>query len=136
MLKKLGDVLTVYDKILIILIILVTLGGIGWSTFYVTGSNSKYVIIEHNNQMVHKIRLVGSLKKEIPIDLNPGKAEVVIRDGKVKIREMPREICPLGICADTGWISGNGEMIICIPNQIAITIKSQSQTEEPDAIVH
>lgn len=139
MLNKLGEILTPYDKILIILIILVTLVGVGWSTFHFMDQSAKYIVIERNNKEVHKIRLVSGLEKKVTLELNPGKAVIVIKEGKVRILEMPKDICPLGICANTGWINKVGEMIVCMPNRIVISIKASGNvdtTEEPDAIVH
>jgi hypothetical protein len=136
MLKNLAKILTTYDKILITLIIILTVGGIFWSFFQINNSSAKYIVIEYNNEMVHKIRLVKGLKKRINLDLDKGNAEIVIENGRVRILEMPKEICPLGICSDTGWVNNAGEMIVCIPNQILITIETQEVNEEPDAIVY
>ncbi|KXS43951.1 MAG: hypothetical protein AWU54_851 [Candidatus Frackibacter sp. T328-2] len=136
MLKILRNMLTIYDKGLIILIILVTLSGIGWSFLHFVNSDARYVVIEHNSQVVSKVRLVEGLEKKISLDLSSGKAEIVIKEGKVRILEMPKEVCPLGICSDTGWISRAGEMIVCMPNKIVVAIKSKGVSQEPDAVVY
>ncbi|SJZ69582.1 NusG domain II-containing protein [Selenihalanaerobacter shriftii] len=136
MLTNLRQVLTFYDKLLIISIILITLVGIGISIFYFNNDGAEYIVIEYNDEIVHKIRLVSGLEKKVTLPLSSGKAEVVIDEGKVRMLEMPNEICPLGICSDTGWISNVGDMIVCMPNKIIITIEKTGVSSQPDAITY
>ena len=54
----------------------------------------------------------------------------VIRDGKVY---MESASCPDGICEKHGAIFRDGESIICLPNQVVITVTSQNE-EAPDVV--
>ncbi|MBM7624675.1 NusG domain II-containing protein [Sporohalobacter salinus] len=136
MFQNLRNVLTLYDKVLIIFILLTTVVGISWSISHLVldSQSTKYVIIEHKGQTLNKLRLASDLERKITIDLDSGKAEVMIRDGKVRMLEMSEDICPLGICSDTGWISKPGNIIVCIPNQIIIAIEAQDSIDKIDAI--
>ncbi|ADL11977.1 NusG domain II-containing protein [Acetohalobium arabaticum] len=136
MFQKLRGILTTYDKILIISILLFTIVGIGWSVFNLAEDNqsAKYVVIEHKNQVLNKFRLTSDFQKRITIDLDHGTAEIMVENGEVRMMEMPREICPLGICSDTGWVSNVGETIVCIPNQIVIAVEAQDSEDKIDGI--
>ena len=56
----------------------------------------------------------------------------VIREGKVY---MESASCPDGICAKHRGIFRNGDSIICLPNQVVITIDLQQNDEAPDIVV-
>ena len=48
---------------------------------------------------------------------------VEIKDGKVCMEESS---CRNQICVDTGWISRKNEIIVCLPNQVYVTIEDDS----------
>ncbi|MGM0472036.1 MAG: NusG domain II-containing protein [Bacillota bacterium] len=135
MFKKLQQIMTIYDKILIGFILAVTVVGIGWSTFnfITTNQAAEFVVIKHQGQVHSKIRLSSTLEKKVEIDLDHGQAEVLIKDGRVRMLEMERDVCPLGICYQTGWIDSPNEMIVCVPNQIMVSIESEADSNEIDA---
>ena len=56
----------------------------------------------------------------------------VIREGKVY---MERASCPDGICAKHRGIFRDGDSIICLPNQVVITVDLQQKEEAPDIVV-
>ena len=55
---------------------------------------------------------------------------LVIENGKAYIREAS---CPDGICCAHHPISLNGESIICLPNQVVVKIKANSE-DSPDIV--
>lgn len=36
---------------------------------------------------------------------------------------MSKEICPNSICSDIGWIDNTYQSIVCLPNNIIVTIE-------------
>lgn len=46
-----------------------------------------------------------------------------VKNGKVRMLEMNRQICPERICSETGWIDSSHEAIVCLPNKIIVTIQ-------------
>lgn len=54
----------------------------------------------------------------------PG-GQAIIEYGAGKVRVSPQEpgFCPERICIRTGWISKPGQIIVCIPNRMTITIE-------------
>lgn len=133
MFQKLRNILTIYDIVLIISILLFTFVGIGWSVFNLAedSQSAKYVIIEHKKQVLNKFRLTSDFKKRIIIDLDDGEAVIMIENGEVRIIE---NTCPDQVCVETGWISEVGEMITCVPNQIVVTIETQDSEGRIDGI--
>ncbi len=57
---------------------------------------------------------------------------VVIQDGKVSVTQAS---CPDGICKAHRPISDHGEIIICLPHRIVITVQASKSDTGPDIIV-
>lgn len=77
----------------------------------------------------------GSRYYKVPVPR--GVATVEIKDGRVRVLRMPKEVCPLGICADTGWIANPAQAIVCMPNTMVIKIVGDAASgrysgDEPD----
>ncbi len=79
----------------------------------------------------------GKKIRELPLEEN---AEILvtnvytnkieIQDGKAAITESD---CPGKDCVHSGWITGTGRSIVCLPNRVEIRIEGNS---EVDFIVH
>ena len=54
---------------------------------------------------------------------------IVVEDGTVLVRDMS---CPDRICEQTGAISRQGQVILCLPNRLCIRILS----EEVDGVAY
>lgn len=69
----------------------------------------------------------------LKVDDAYGFNEVTIQDSTVAVT---RSDCANQICVDTGAISRSGEMIVCLPHRLAVTIQSGEGTSgnEYDAI--
>jgi len=122
------------DKILI-----VTLIGVALSIFFLqrisqTHSRQGRVFIEVGNKVVQRFMLREKpLPQEIPIPLPKGEARLEMKEGRVRMLAMNREICPKGICSQMGWIGSPGEMIICMPNRLVVGIEaSEGEVDELD----
>lgn len=64
--------------------------------------------------------------------VNDSKNELVIENGTVYLREAS---CPDKLCVHQGSISYVGQSVICLPNQVTVTIAGQSGKKEPlDAV--
>lgn len=62
-----------------------------------------------------------------------GNLEVEIKDERVRVLSSS---CPHQICVDTGWISRTYEQIICAPNRVFISLKTEAEKEDIDAVSH
>ena len=65
------------------------------------------------------------LSEDQTVDID-GKNTLVIRDGTARMEEAD---CPDQICVHHREISRNGESIICLPNQVVVSVKSSEESE-------
>lgn len=55
-----------------------------------------------------------------------GPSRLVVADGKAKLESAP---CPLKICEGMGPVKRAGEVIVCLPNRIAIQVEGSGASE-------
>lgn len=67
------------------------------------------------------------LSKNADIELLDGRMTICVEDGKVFVKDSD---CKEQLCAHSAPISGEGGMIVCLPNKVVIKVA----TEEVDAI--
>lgn len=126
--------MTLGDKLLIFLIILSSLASIFYISRFTTKSIEKEINIHHNGKVIANIPLYidkESKTYDFKFDENIGIIE--IKEGQVRMLPMNKDICPEGICSDTGWIENSYETIVCLPNKIMVTIEMK-ETQEIDII--
>jgi len=77
----------------------------------------QYLEIYKNN----KILATYSLNQKFTKKLHgiKGETEIIIDNGKVRFSTSP---CPKKYCIHQGWINKANQTIVCIPNQISISI--------------
>ncbi|MFW6022163.1 MAG: NusG domain II-containing protein [Halanaerobiaceae bacterium] len=128
--KSLWHFMTIYDKILIVTIIILSIVAI----IYPVGS-LLYGNNANEGEQVIVIKSQGEEQKRVPMETTYGEEPVIIKaegplgtsiieayQGKVRLREAPPED-PEKICEKTGWIEQTGPIIICVPNQVSIWIE-------------
>ncbi|HHW54787.1 MAG: NusG domain II-containing protein [bacterium] len=121
--------LTRYDKILAIVVILAAISGIIFYSFI--GRNT----VEEQDRIV--IEAMGEVIQEIPIDeLEPGKeipirgylGDSVLEMGEDRVR-LVHSPCPDHLCVYMGWISRPGEIIVCLPNMVMVRVEGKLEPE-------
>lgn len=118
--------MTVGDKFLIFVIILFS----ATSIFYITKSTlnpaDKEVKIQYEGIVIANIPLIPD-KQSKTYDFQFGDNEGIIevKDEQVRMLPMDKDICPEGICSDTGWINYSYQTIVCLPNKIIVTIETK-----------
>lgn len=67
-------------------------------------------------------RMEYSLNTDKTLTVSSGgyTVKIEIRDGRARVAESN---CPDGICKSSGWISKSGEMAICAPAGVRISVK-------------
>lgn len=69
---------------------------------------------------------IFSLKDDGVYEINNGTHTIEIKSGKVKVLSSP---CKDKICMNTGWISKEGESIVCLPYSITITVLGKGEDD-------
>ena len=77
----------------------------------------QYLEIYQNNEILATYSLNQDITKEISGE--KGQTKIIIKNGKVRFSSSP---CSKKYCIHQGWINKANQTIICIPNQISITI--------------
>lgn len=77
----------------------------------------EYLKINMGKQEVGSFNLNQNITKIIEGPI--GKTEIIINSGKVRISKSP---CTKKYCIHQGWINQLNQSIVCIPNQIYISI--------------
>lgn len=78
--------------------------------------------IELDGRLVKEVSFDAATRKQIAVQMPAGEATVEIDGGRVRILEMPRAICPLGLCSSVGWVERSGDSIVCLPNRLVLTV--------------
>lgn len=53
---------------------------------------------------------------------------IEVKGRKVRMLPMDKTICPQAICSNTGWIDGYPKTIVCMPNNIIVSFKSDNNS--------
>lgn len=124
--------LTKADKALILLVILLSLGAMGYIRLQAFSNDEKYVSIQVNGEEIKRFifdsKLIGTI---IPIETEYGTNLIEIGDNQVRVIEAD---CPDKIDVKQGYISKIGETIVCLPNKLVLEIKGISEDTELDII--
>ncbi|MDI6600536.1 MAG: NusG domain II-containing protein [Thermoanaerobacteraceae bacterium] len=128
--------MTKYDKFLIYVIIVVSILGMGYDIYVATNATTGSIItVQIDNEVVEIVPLNFSGESKLYIyTFKKGQAAIETKDGKVRMLPMPRDICPEGICSDTGWIDKPYKNIVCLPNKIMVSINSVEKKNNIDDV--
>ena len=115
------------DILLIAVLVFFSVAGIGGvRNFY--GGNS-HVVVEVDGRHVLELSLDTNVTKTVEGPL--GKTVIVIEDGTARVIESH---CPHHYCVRMGRISRSGEIIICVPNRVMVTIRGGNEEESFDGV--
>lgn len=96
-----------------------------------------FLFLNRQSGNMIQIRVAGQVTAEYSLN-QEGEYEIegiagtnllVIRDGKAW---MEYGDCPDQLCVHMGPISQNGQSIVCLPNQVVVTVTDESQNGEID----
>ncbi len=122
------------DKVLIVVIIVISLVSLGLVKNSAIGHKEKYISIQVDGKEYKKIifdkALIG---KTIPIETEFGYNVIEIGEDNVRVIEAD---CPDKIDVLQGYISRPGEIIVCLPNKLVIEIKGSEETNDIKEVDH
>jgi hypothetical protein len=124
--------LKIFDKIIIVTLIVISILPAGIIMLKNKNKSNNNIVIKVDNKMIKQIPItkVNSSKiYDFKFKNNTGYIEV--KNGRVRMLEMDKKICPNAVCSDTGWIDKSYQTIICLPNSIIVTLE-KNQNEEID----
>jgi len=124
--------MTLWDKILVCSIIIISFAWLGLSVLFSTKEGTKIVEIKVYGNLVEKLTLTENTKDIYSFEFAENTGYIEVKDGAVRMLEMDKDICPDGICSKTGWVKEAYEVIVCMPNGITVNIKNNENNKEKD----
>lgn len=127
------------EKIIVGVILLISLMSMGIMMLTKSNHQNAMIVVKVDNQEVKKIQLnYASDLKTYEFNFQGNTAYLETQNGSVRLLEMSRELCPNAICSETGWINQSYQSIVCLPNQIIITLEGgeiDKNNEELDIVI-
>jgi hypothetical protein len=123
-----NQVMKRWDKILIIAILVTAFVGLALthlgSRIEAASGALAEVVVEVNGSEVLRVPLRANPDRSqyYEVSVPRGIATIEVRDGRVRVLRMPKDVCPLGLCSDTGWIKDSTRPIVCMPNTMVVKI--------------
>jgi len=123
--------ITKYDILLIVFIIIVSSFFIYYNGRIITYSDNNRAVIYSEDKFVGEYVLGSSYKNIFTIKTSKGYNTIKIEDGKIWVEDTD---CPDKYCKSQGKISGDGQVIVCLPNRLIIKIESDKKNDKIDFI--
>lgn len=124
---KIVEILTTYDKILIVLVILLALIMLLIPFYYLNNDDEAELIlkVQLEDELIKTVSVAESYDEKIIFEVEGpiGTHKIEVFQGKVRVLEAPKND-PLKICEQTGWIKREGPVIICVPNKLSLWLES------------
>lgn len=126
------------DKILIVLIIVLSLAGVYFVRSDAFNRGERYVSIQVNGQEIKQITFgPNMIGKTFEIETEYGYNLIEIGDNRARVIDAD---CPDKLDVRQGWISSTHEAIVCLPNRLVVEIRSkvvdQDEDQDYDYISH
>ncbi len=128
--------LTRGDKILIVLILIIS------SLPLLTLSSgkepkSKQIIITIDGEVKYEFLLNEDRSSvyhtfDIVKDGITYQAKLETKEGKVRLLRLPKEVAPLSVHSDTGWIDKSNQMIVALPAKLIVTIEGYADEDKSE----
>lgn len=118
MLKK-GDI------ILASVLVFTTLASYLWIGVIKKQNSSleKVAVIKQDESVVRRIKL-DKVQQPEKIEIKGKYTDVIlVEKGRIRFEDAD---CPDLVCVRTGWLTGAGDMAVCIPNQAVIKIEGEN----------
>jgi hypothetical protein len=98
--------------------------GVGFSfqTFWQTDGLGEWAVIRQNGATVAELDLHTPQQMQVSGPL--GETLIEISSGKARVASDPG---PRQYCVKQGWLSRNGEIAICAPNQVSLQIRGRQK---------
>jgi hypothetical protein len=125
---KITDILTFYDKILIVFVIILSFILL-LIPFYYFGSPAEgeelVLKVQQGDELIKTVAVSDSYQEPIIFEVEGpiGIHRIEVNQGRVRVYEAPADD-PLKICEKTGWIDREGPIIVCVPNSLSLWLES------------
>jgi len=91
--------------------------------------NGKHVVVEVEGRPVLELSFDKDVTETVTGPL--GETVIVIENGTVRIQDSP---CPNHYCVRMGKLRHSGEIAVCVPNRVVVTISGGDETGSFDSV--
>lgn len=117
-------------KDILLTLFLILLAGLAYLyTLIIGNAKGSRVVVNVEGQEYGTFPL--NENKEIDVKIKDGYNIIIIRDGKVSIKDAD---CPDKYCVNQGKINKSGESIICLPHKMSVSISASDEGSGTDAV--
>jgi len=106
------------DILIVLVVVALSVFLIAQSVVGAGGNNDLVIRVTANGEEV-LVRQLGEDHEELTVRGFEGDSYLEISGGKVRMID---SACPDKLCVKSGWISRQGESIVCLPNRVVIEI--------------
>jgi hypothetical protein len=117
------------DKIVIIALVVFSLAGLAVVTLPVAEHEALHGVVRVKGEVVNNIDLNVEVDSRINVTGALGVSVLEVKGGKLRMLSSP---CPDKICVNQGWVCKPGEVIVCVPNAVSVSIEGDGGV---DAII-
>ncbi len=110
------------ELILVGLIVLLAVGFFVYKKAFPAKKGSEVVVSVFGREYA---RFPLNENREFPISYLNNLNLLIIEDGYAYIKEAS---CPDGLCVHQGKINKSGEMIVCLPNEVVVTVEGPEES--------
>ncbi|CDX00883.1 NusG domain II-containing protein [Desulfitobacterium hafniense] len=123
------------EKYLIFGVLIVSGIFLGTMTLAKSETQNTNIVIVVENEVAQRIPLkVQEESQTYEFKFRDQIGYLEVKNGKVRMLEMPKEICPNSICSETGWINNATKAIVCLPNKIIVTIQGVDDSSREEML--
>lgn len=126
--------LTRGDKLLIVLVVILSMMSLMFIKTQGLSKDDKYISVQVDGEEIKKIyfdkKLIGN---EIPIETEYGYNIIELGDEEVRVIDAS---CPDKLDVLQGAISNIGETIVCLPNRLVVEIKGTRENVDRQEIIN
>lgn len=122
--NKINFQLSAHKKELILILAILAVSGLLSAVFYIQNQKTaKQVLVTVDGETVALLDL--NQDTDLIIDGYGGSTDrLIIKDGCASITEAS---CPDKVCIRTGKIHKTGELIVCLPNRVVVSIEGEEE---------
>lgn len=119
--------LTRGDITVIVFFLVVSLAGVVGARY--SGFGGRHVVVEAGGVRTLVLSLGENTRATAAGPL--GETEIIVENGAVRIGSSP---CPHHYCQRMGSIDRKGEILVCVPNRIVVSITGGSEQDSLDGV--
>lgn len=118
------------DIVIIFVVVIISISSIAFMFFSNSYADEKYTVIKVSGEEVKRISFNNETKSLYEFDFGQEVGSIEIKEGRVRMLEMDKKICPNKVCSLTGWIDKKYQAIVCLPNKITVSIEDIDKNQE------